>query len=34
VNIGHSLVCYALEMGMDKAVRKMKEVLLYSRRSR
>lgn len=34
VNIGHSIVCYALEMGIDKAVRKMKEVLLYSRRSR
>lgn len=34
VNIGHSIVCYALEMGMDKAVRKMKEVLLYSRRNR
>jgi pyridoxine 5-phosphate synthase len=27
VNIGHSLVCYALEMGLEKSVRKMRSVL-------
>lgn len=27
VNIGHSLICYSLEMGLEKAVREMKKVL-------
>ncbi len=27
VNIGHSLICYSLEMGLEQAVRKMKKVL-------
>lgn len=27
VNIGHSLICYALEDGLEKAVRKMRKVL-------
>jgi pyridoxine 5-phosphate synthase len=27
VNIGHSLICYALEDGLEKAVRKMKVIL-------
>lgn len=27
VNIGHSLICYSLEMGLEKAVRKMKRIL-------
>lgn len=26
VNIGHSLVCYALEMGLEESVRKMKKI--------
>lgn len=31
VNIGHSLICYSLEMGLEKAVRQMKQVLRTSR---
>jgi pyridoxine 5-phosphate synthase len=31
VNIGHSLVCYALEEGLQKAVRKMKRILSQSK---
>jgi pyridoxine 5-phosphate synthase len=27
VNIGHSLICYALEEGLEKSVRKMKKIL-------
>jgi pyridoxine 5-phosphate synthase len=27
VNIGHSLVCYALEIGLEEAVRKMRKIL-------
>lgn len=27
VNIGHSLVCYALEFGMEESVRKMRKIL-------
>ncbi|HEY8269899.1 MAG TPA: pyridoxine 5'-phosphate synthase [Pseudobdellovibrionaceae bacterium] len=27
VNIGHSLICYALEEGLEKSVRKMKQIL-------
>lgn len=28
VNIGHSIVCYALEMGLKKSVKKFKQILL------
>ncbi len=27
VNIGHSLICYALEMGLQKSVREMRQIL-------
>ena len=27
VNIGHSLICYSLEEGLENSVRKMKEIL-------
>jgi pyridoxine 5-phosphate synthase len=27
VNIGHSLICYALEEGLEKSVRKIKKIL-------
>ena len=27
VNIGHSLICYSVEMGLAKAIRKMREAL-------
>jgi pyridoxine 5-phosphate synthase len=30
VNIGHSLICYALEEGLEKAVRRMKTILTKS----
>lgn len=31
VNIGHSLICYSLEMGLEKAVRRMKGILRAGR---
>jgi pyridoxine 5-phosphate synthase len=27
VNIGHSLICYALEEGLEQSVRKMRKIL-------
>lgn len=31
VNIGHSLICYSLEMGLEKAVRRMRGILRAGR---
>lgn len=34
VNIGHSLICYSIEMGLAKAIRKMRTQLQDSKKSR
>jgi pyridoxine 5-phosphate synthase len=31
LNIGHSLICYAIEMGLEKAVRKMAKIMKAAR---